>query len=205
MPVAVFPLGPIQTNSYILSENGLAVAIDVGGDPAPITKYLRDHKLELKAICITHMHFDHLYGVAALARETNAVVYTPAGDDVIINTELSKGGAWNLPLVEKFESVKIQAGDKPEIAGLECRILNVPGHTPGSVAYYFKKDKCVFVGDTLFLESIGRTDFPLGNHDQLVFSIKTELFSLPDDTVVYPGHGPETTIGYEKLHNAFLR
>ena len=83
-------------------------------------------------------------------------------------------------------------------------LLSVPGHTPGSVAYYFKKEKCVFVGDTLFLESIGRTDFPFSSHEQLVTSIRSELFSLPDDTIVYPGHGPETSIGYEKEHNAFL-
>ena len=178
MSVAVFPLGPLETNCYIVSYEGQAVAIDVGGDPAPVSKYLKEHGLELKAICITHMHFDHLYGVAALAAETQ------------------------FPAAPKFESVSIEPGNKTEFAGLECKVLSVPGHTPGSVAYYFKKEKCVFVGDTLFLESIGRTDFPFSSHEQLVTSIRSELFSLPDDTIVYPGHGPETSIGYEKGDNA---
>lgn len=86
MSVAVFPLGPLETNCYIVSNEGQAVAIDVGGDPAPVSKYLKEHGLELKAICITHMHFDHLYGVAALAAETHATVYTPEKDKVIAST-----------------------------------------------------------------------------------------------------------------------
>ena len=204
MSVAVFPLGPLETNCYIVSYEGQAVAIDVGGDPAPVSKYLKEHGLELKAICITHMHFDHLYGVAALAAETHATVYTPEKDKVIASTVLGQGGSSGFPAVPKFESVSIEPGNKTVFAGLECKVLSVPGHTPGSVAYYFKKEKCVFVGDTLFLESIGRTDFPFSSHEQLVTSIRSELFSLPDDTIVYPGHGPETSIGYEKEHNAFL-
>ena len=88
MSVAVFPLGPLETNCYIVSYEGQAVAIDVGGDPAPVSKYLKEHGLELKAICITHMHFDHLYGVAALAAETHATVYTPEKDKVIASTVL---------------------------------------------------------------------------------------------------------------------
>ena len=136
--------------------------------------------------------------------ETHATVYTPEKDKVIASTVLGQGGSSGFPAVPKFESVSIEPGNKTEFAGLECKVLSVPGHTPGSVAYYFKKEKCVFVGDTLFLESIGRTDFPFSSHEQLVTSIRSELFSLPDDTIVYPGHGPETSIGYEKEHNAFL-
>lgn len=204
MPVAVFPLGPLETNCYVVSNEDQAVAIDVGGDPAPVSRYLKEHGLELKAICITHMHFDHLYGVAALAAETHALVFTPEKDKVIAATVLGQGGSSGFPAVPKFESVIIEPEDKTEFAGLKCKVLNVPGHTPGSVAYYFEKEKSVFVGDTLFLESIGRTDFPFSSHEQLVTSIRSELFSLPDDTTVYPGHGPETSIGYEKKHNAFL-
>lgn len=173
MSVAVFPLGPLETNCYIVSYEGQAVAIDVGGDPAPVSKYLKEHGLELKAICITHMHFDHLYGVAALAAETHATVYTPEKDKVIASTVLGQGGSSGFPAVPKFESVSIEPGNKTEFAGLECKVLSVPGHTPGSVAYYFKKEKCVFVGDTLFLESIGRTDFPFSSHEQLVTSIRS--------------------------------
>ena len=102
MSVAVFPLGPLETNCYIVSYEGQAVAIDVGGDPAPVSKYLKEHGLELKAICITHMHFDHLYGVAALAAETHATVYTPEKDKVIASTVLGQGGSSGFPAVPKF-------------------------------------------------------------------------------------------------------
>lgn len=108
MSVAVFPLGPLETNCYIVSNEGQAVAIDVGGDPAPVSKYLKEHGLELKAICITHMHFDHLYGVAALAAETHATVYTPEKDKVIASTVLGQGGSSGFPAVPKFESVSIE-------------------------------------------------------------------------------------------------
>ena len=129
MSVAVFPLGPLETNCYIVSNEGQAVAIDVGGDPAPVSKYLKEHGLELKAICITHMHFDHLYGVAALAAETHATVYTPEKDKVIASPVLGQGGSSGFPAVPKFESVSIEPGNKTEFAGLECKVLSVPGHT----------------------------------------------------------------------------
>ena len=140
MSVAVFPLGPLETNCYVVSNEDQAVAIDVGGDPAPVSRYLKEHSLELKAICITHMHFDHLYGVAALAAETHATVFTPEKDKVIATTVLGQGGSSGFPAVPKFESVSIEPGNKTEFAGLECKVLSVPGHTPGSVAYYFKKE-----------------------------------------------------------------
>ncbi len=202
MSIATFPIGPLSTNSYIADNGGKAIAIDVGGDPAPILEYLKGNNLELVAICLTHRHFDHVYGVADLAEATAAPVYTPAADDVIADTESGRGGIWGMPPVKPFQAQPLTIG-KTEFAGLECLVLETPGHTPGGVSLYFPALKSVFTGDALFYRSLGRTDFPGGNHQTLLRSIHEKLFTLPDDTRVYPGHGPETTIGDEKAHNPF--
>lgn len=202
MPIATFPIGPLSTNSYLINDATDAVAIDVGGDPAPMLAYLLEHKLNLVAICLTHMHFDHLYGVADLASATNAPVYAPEGDRPIMDTESSKGGIWGMPPVKPFTTEQLPVG-KTMFGDMECMILETPGHTPGGVSLYFPKFNAVFTGDALFYRSLGRTDFPLGNHQQLLDSIHRKLFTLPDKVEVYPGHGPATTIGSEKLENPF--
>lgn len=200
MPLACFPLGPLQTNSYLLHNDTQALAIDVGGDPQPMIDYLNQYNLTLEAICLTHLHFDHTYGVAELKKATKCQVYASKGDDPIKDTEASQGGIWGFPLVESFVNEDLPLGEKI-LAGFNCKVLSTPGHTPGGVSLYFKEQGLVFVGDALFYRSIGRTDFPLGNFEQLITAIKTQLFTLPQETRVLPGHGPETTIQDEKLHN----
>lgn len=203
MPIATFPLGPLATNCYVINETTEACAIDVGGDPEPVLAYLAAHNLALAAICLTHMHFDHLYGVASLAAATHAPVYVPAADAPIMDTEVARGGVWGMPPVPPFESDPLPLGDTI-LAGMKCVVLETPGHTPGGVSLYFPDAHAVFTGDALFFRSLGRTDFPLGDHQQLLRSIHQQLFSLPDNTRVYPGHGPATTIGDEKAHNPFV-
>ena len=202
MPIATFPLGPLGTNSYILNTGANAVAIDVGGDPAPMLEYLAAQKLTLDAICLTHRHFDHVYGVASLAEATGAPVYSPAGDEVIATTESGMGGIWGMPPVTPFASKPMPVGET-QFGGMECIVLDTPGHTPGGVSLYFPAEKAVFTGDALFYRSMGRTDFPGGSQDQLLHSIRDVLFRLPDDVTVYPGHGPGTTIGDERRQNPF--
>lgn len=202
MPIATFPLGPLGTNSYLLNAGPRAVAIDVGGDPAPMLEYLAAHKLTLDAICLTHRHFDHVYGVASLAEATGAPVYSPAGDEAIATTESGMGGIWGMPLVTPFASEPMPVG-QTQFGGMDCIVLETPGHTPGGVSLYFPAEKAVFTGDALFYRSMGRTDFPGGNQDQLLRSIRDILFRLPGDVTVYPGHGPATTIGDERRHNPF--
>lgn len=202
MPIATFPIGPLSTNSYLINNSTDAVAIDVGGDPAPLLDYLKEHKLFLKAICLTHMHFDHLYGVADLAEATGAPVYAPAGDEPIMDTESSRGGIWGMPPVKPFEAQKLPLG-RITFGDMECMALETPGHTPGGVSFYFPGCNAVFTGDALFYRSLGRTDFPMGNHQQLLNSVHQKLFTLPDSVEVYPGHGPATTIGSEKRENPF--
>lgn len=202
MPIATFPLGPLGTNSYLLNSGPAAVAIDVGGDPQHMLEYLAAHKLTLEAICLTHRHFDHLYGVARLAAETGSAVYSPPGDNVLANSESGMGGIWGMPLVTPFESEPMPLG--PTVfGGMECVVLETPGHTPGGVSLYFPGEKAVFTGDALFYRSMGRTDFPGGDQEQLLRSIRHTLFRLPDDVTVYPGHGPATSIGDERRHNPF--
>ena len=203
MPIATFPIGPLATNSYLVHETKEAVAIDVGGSPEDMLAYLHGNHLVLKAICLTHLHFDHLYGVADLATATGAPVYAPAGDSVLMKTEAGSGGMWGMPPVKHFGSVPLEPG-KTTFAGMECDVLLTPGHTPGGVSLYFPQERAVFTGDALFYRSLGRTDFPGGNHQQLLASIKEILFRLPDDVKVYPGHGPATTIGDEKKENPFV-
>lgn len=202
MPVAAFPIGPLGTNCYVINNGSRAAAIDVGGSPEDVLAYLVKNKLALEAILLTHTHFDHMYGVASLAKSTGAAVYAPENDKVIADSEAGKGGIWGMPPVEAFEAIWIRPG-KAEFAGMACDALETPGHTPGGLSYYFPADNCVFSGDALFYRSIGRTDFPLGNHQQLLKSIHEKLFTLADSVIVYPGHGPQTTIGAEKKENPF--
>jgi glyoxylase-like metal-dependent hydrolase (beta-lactamase superfamily II) len=202
MPVADFPLGPLQTNSYLIHNEVQAVAVDVGGDPAPMIAYLAGHNLRLAAICITHRHFDHIYGVAELADAAGAPVYTPSGDDCLMTSESAQGGIWGFPPVPPFKTLPMPMG-KTLFGGMECEVLHTPGHTPGGVSLYFPAEKIVFTGDALFYRSIGRTDFPGGDHATLLRSIAEKLFTLPEDTVAWPGHGPSTTIGDERRHNPF--
>ncbi len=202
MPVATFPLGPLQTNSYLIHSGKQAVAIDVGGEPQPMLEYLATHNLKLAAICITHRHFDHVYGVADLQKATGALVYISTDDDCLDGTESAQGGLWGFPSVTPYPSQPMPMGTT-SFGEMECQVLATPGHTPGGVSLFFPTEQLVFTGDALFYRSIGRTDFPGGDHDCLLRSVTGVLFKLPEDVVVYPGHGPSTTIGDEKKSNPF--
>lgn len=203
MPIEKFAIGPLATNSYLIHADRDTVAIDVGGDPADMLAFLHEHNLVLAAICLTHLHFDHLYGVADLAKATGAPVYAPEGDQPLMETESGSGGIWGLPRVKEFDALPLKPG-KTEFGGMECFVLHTPGHTPGSVSLYFPAENAVFTGDALFHRSIGRTDFPMGDHQQLLQSVKEKLLTLPDNVVAYPGHGPSTTIGAERKENPFV-
>lgn len=202
MPIQTFPLGPLQTNSYLIYDGKQAIAVDVGGKPDPMLDYLAEHKLTLAAIFLTHRHFDHIYGVAELAEATGAVVYASSGDDIIGNTESVKGGIWGFPPVQAFDFQPMTAGER-DIAGMSCQVLETPGHTPGGLSFYFPSQATVFTGDALFYRSVGRADFPGGDQDVLLRSIKEKLFKLPDNVTAYAGHGPATNIGDERKHNPF--
>ena len=203
MRVTSFPLGPLGTNSYLLDNGTEALAIDVGGDPAEMLDFLNKNSLKLSAILITHRHFDHLYGVAALQKALDVPCYLPCGEDVLRDSEAARGGIWGMPMVPAFRETPLPEG-KVCLGSIEVTILHTPGHTPGSVSYYIEEAACVFTGDALFYRSVGRTDFPMGDHQALLASIRETLFKLPQETIVYPGHGPESSIGDERQHNPFV-
>lgn len=203
MQVEVFPLGPLETNSYLAIQDGSALAVDAGGDPAPMLEYLNLHKLSLSRILLTHLHFDHIYGVAALHQATGAPVSAGAKDAYLLDNELGQGGFMGLPKVERFAFETLEPGEI-ELLGQPCRVMLTSGHTPGSLSYYFPQAKVVFVGDLVFYRSIGRTDFPGGSFEDLIRSARESILSLPPETVIYSGHGPETGVGLERLHNPYF-
>lgn len=203
MPVKTFPLGPLETNCYIVHDKTSAVVVDPGGSPGPLLNYLKMQGLTLTHILNTHLHFDHIYGNAALSSATGAPVLACEGDAFLLDTELGKGGAFGFPPVDMFSYSPIEPGQHT-FGGLSCTAFATPGHTPGSLSFHFASEKAVFVGDLIFYRSIGRTDFPGGNLETLRHSVKEHIFTLPPDTTILPGHGPQTTVDDEKRNNPYF-
>jgi len=203
MDVRCFPLGPLQTNCFVISTAGEAVVVDPGGPPARVTEFLKQKGLALGHILLTHLHCDHIYGVKALADATGARVLASSADEFLMETELGAGGFMGLPLVEPFGCEPLPPGPAVFL-GQPCEALPTPGHTPGSLSFYFPEAKRIFVGDLLFYRSIGRTDFPGGDMQALRHSVLERVFPLPGETVVHPGHGQNTSVGDERLHNPFF-
>ena len=203
MRITTIPLGPLQTNCYILDQNGEAVAVDMGGEPDPVLHFLREHNLRLTHVLCTHLHFDHTYGLAALQKALDVTVLAGEADDYMLQSELGRGGIWSLPKVAEYTFTPLNA-DTYTFLGVPCRALPTPGHSPGSFSFYFEAAQAVFCGDVLFQHSVGRTDLPGGDHAILMESILQTLYTLPEETTVYPGHGAPTTIHSEKLNNPFV-
>lgn len=200
MELAVFNLGPLGTNSYLLHNGKEAVMIDVGGEPPEVLRYLKEKNLTLKEILVTHMHFDHVLGVTALAEATGAKVWANSRDTYLLG---NLGEGW--PVIPKdFKFTELDEGEK-DVLGIKCKVLATPGHTPGSLSYYFQDFGTIFVGDVLFYRAVGRTDFAGGNAQTLANSIRQKLYTLPGQTTVYPGHELETNIADEMRLNSFIR
>jgi hydroxyacylglutathione hydrolase len=201
--VHTFPLGPLETNCFLLVKNGSAVAVDPGGDPAKVLRTLERETITLTHVLNTHMHCDHIYGNLELSRRTGAPILGSPKDEFLLSTEIGGGGFMGLPRVSEFAYEPLEPGESAFL-GEPCMVLSTPGHTPGSLSFHFPESKIVFVGDLLFYRSIGRTDFQGGSMETLLRSVREQIFTLPGETVVYPGHGPETSVGDEKVHNPFF-
>ncbi|MBU1001784.1 MAG: MBL fold metallo-hydrolase [Proteobacteria bacterium] len=204
MDIRSYALGPLMTNGFLVRNGPEALFIDPGGDPALVLEDIRKQGLSLKQIVITHLHCDHIYGAAAMAKATGAPVLAHPKDEFLLGTEVGGGGLMGLPLVDDFPYGPLQPGSA-RFLGLEVEVLHTPGHSPGSVSLYFREQGVVFVGDLLFKRSVGRTDFHGGSTATLMDSVRDKIFTLPPETVVYSGHGPETTVGDERLHNPFFQ
>ncbi len=200
-------LGICQTNCYFVYPEGTGDVIFF--DPADRGDYiyetLKEKGFHVKGILLTHGHFDHIWGVNKLRELSGAPVYACEAEkalceDAALNVSAQAGRA-DTVIADRY----LKDGESITIAGMTCRLIATPGHTAGSCCYYFEEAGILIAGDTLFQESVGRTDLPTGSMSDIVRSIKDRLFVLPDSVRVYPGHGDITTIGDEKKYNPFVQ
>jgi glyoxylase-like metal-dependent hydrolase (beta-lactamase superfamily II) len=202
------PVGMLQCNCSIFGDEQSreAIVIDPGDDIPAIEAVLARHQLTVKAIVITHAHIDHIGGAAKLKRSTGAPVYMNP-DDQELARMMDMQAAWLgiRPPETTALDVPAKDGDKLTVGPADLHVLHTPGHTQGSISLWIPTENTLVAGDTLFRDSIGRTDLPGGDGHQILRSIRDKLLTLPDDAVVIPGHGDTTTIGREKQHNFFLR
>ena len=207
MKVGKFVLGPVATNCYIgiNEETKECFIVDPATCPPEFVSYIKNAGLTVKAVLLTHGHFDHIIGLDALLKEFPVPVYAHEAERDVLESEQLNSSASMLGQPYSFSGADFVTNRQElRIAGFEIRVVYTPGHTIGGCCYYIEKEKALFSGDTLFRGSVGRTDLPTGSMGQLVSSVRDRLFVLPDDTKVYPGHMEETTIGYEKKYNPFI-
>jgi len=200
-------LGMCQTNCYFLYREGEKKVIFI--DPSEQGKYLNDklveNGFEVEAILLTHGHFDHIMGCEEMRRITGAKIYVMAEEKVLLQDPYVNCSAqWAKPCT-LVPDVWIHDGDELVFGDKKCKVIATPGHTIGGCCYYFEQDDILISGDTLFLESVGRTDFPTGSMSTLKRSIQDKLLTLPENVKVYPGHGDSTTIANEKQYNPFCQ
>lgn len=202
------PLGEMETNCYVLgnSETKEAYVFDPGAEPEAVLRLLQQEGLEFSGIILTHGHFDHILAVDELVAEVGPQLPIYAGEE---EKEVFQNGNYNLCSMVGQPSLFmpnhfLKDGDILEICGTKVKCLHTPGHTCGGMSYYIADKSWLIAGDTLFQGSIGRTDFPTGSYQVLADSIKKKIYTLPDYTIVFPGHGPSTTVGEEKVCNMFV-
>lgn len=206
LAIRMMVLGPVQTNCFFLinEDTKEVLVIDPADHAQKIIEWMKSENLKPVAILLTHGHFDHIMGVEGIRKEYGIPVYASRDEvDVLAKPQLNVSTMMGAYLSMKADEL-FADGDVLELAGMKLKVISTPGHTIGSVCFYIEEEKVLISGDTLFEASVGRTDFPTGSSRQLIESIKTRLFILPDDTSVFPGHGGITSIGYEKLHNPFV-
>ena len=206
LAIRMMVLGPVQTNCYFLinEDTKEVLIVDPADRAQKIIEWINSEGLKPVAILLTHGHFDHIMGVQGVKKEYGIPVYASKDEvevlaDLQINVSTMMGAYLSMKADELFFD-----GDVLELAGMKLKVISTPGHTIGSVCFYMEEEKVLISGDTLFEASVGRSDFPTGSSRQLIESIKTRLFVLPDDTDVFPGHGGTTNIAYEKAHNPFI-
>ena len=203
MNLRALTVGPLQENCYLLSDAGQAVLIDPGDEAGRLLGALGG--LELSAVWLTHAHFDHVGAIADVLDRLPVPVYLHPDDWELLGKAAASAAYFGLTLRQpEVEPLPLTHGQVLRVGSLEATCLYTPGHAPGHTAFYLPAAGFVLAGDALFQGSVGRTDLPGGNHEQLIGSIRRELLTLPDETAVYPGHGPATTIGVERRTDPFL-
>ncbi|MDD2752605.1 MAG: MBL fold metallo-hydrolase [Candidatus Omnitrophica bacterium] len=205
MILETISVGPLESNCYILAskKNSLAIIIDPGADEEKIRSVLNKHGLKPGIVVNTHGHYDHIgcddkFGVDVFVHKDDAELLRDAGRNFSTFLGNSFAVTSEIKTLEDKQRIRLEE--------IELEVIHTPGHTPGGISLLMlqPENKILFTGDSLFYRSVGRTDFPGASHEQLIDAIKARLLGLADDTVIYPGHGPESTIGAEKRHNQYL-
>jgi glyoxylase-like metal-dependent hydrolase (beta-lactamase superfamily II) len=211
LQVQSFEFNPFQENTYILwDDTKECVIIDPGcsdrEEEEVLTKFISENNLKVKLLLNTHCHIDHVLGNWFIKKTYRVPLLIHQKDDVVLKAVKVYAPNYGFPAYQEAEVDGFLEEGKPvQFGNINLQVLFVPGHAPGHVAFYHEDQKLVIGGDVLFYNSIGRTDLPGGNYDTLIQSIHQKLFVLPDDVIVYPGHGPETSIGSERKTNPFCK
>lgn len=205
-----FAFNPFQENTYLLfDESGNGVLVDPGcyekSEKSELENFIRDKNISIKQIVNTHCHIDHVLGNSWAKRTFGVELLIHKNEAPVLKSVEVYAPNYGF---QDYESAEpngfLKEGEIIKVGSESLKILFVPGHAPGHVVFYHEPSNRLIAGDTLFKGSIGRTDLPGGNHNQLITKIKSVLFRLPEETIVYPGHGPETSIGFEKINNPFV-
>jgi len=211
MIVKTFTFNPFQENTYLVyDETNEAIVIDCGCildyEKKAFQQNVIENELKIVKVMNTHLHLDHQFGNKFLNNTYNIAPLAHIEDEFLLENVKSQGAMFGIPVKEDAQMLSgyISDNEQFKFGNTSFIAFHVPGHSPGSVAFYFEKDNAVFVGDVLFKGSIGRTDLPKGDYATLIRSIQKRLLPLPDSTVVYSGHGPTTTIREEKSNNPYL-
>lgn len=204
-------VGMLQTNCYLLGDetSKQAIIIDPGAEGARICRRIDELGLKLSSILITHAHFDHVMAAWTLKNQLGCAIYLNPQDQPSLLQIIFGLAARFHPEVRPTAPGQVDHGlsdgDTLEIGAIGIKVLGTPGHTPGHVSFYLSESGMLFSGDVIFAGSIGRTDFMGGSLQQLTASVRNRIFPLPEDTLIYPGHGPRTTVGRERRHNPFFK
>lgn len=209
LAVKVFIFSPVQENTYLLyNEQKECIIIDPGcyydEERHELSSFIEHNGLTPKLLLNTHCHLDHVFGNKWVAEKYGLKLHLHEKEKPVLDYAPASGLMWNLPFDNyNGEVIYLRENDNLSLGSDTLEVLFTPGHSPGSISFYCKEQHFLIGGDVLFRMSIGRTDLPGGNYDTLIKSIHTRLFILPDHTIVYPGHGESTTIGFEKMHNPY--
>lgn len=201
-------LGEIGTNCYMIINEDVkrCIIVDPADQPEAIGAMIDKCGCNPSAILLTHGHYDHITAADEIRTKYNIKIYAGEHEkDVLLQPDKNLSGVMGRRQVSLKADVWLRDGEELELAGIKIKVLHTPGHTEGGVCYYVEEACALFSGDTLFAESVGRTDFPTGSMGKLINGIKNKLLPLPEDTAVYPGHGDATTIAYEKQYNPYCQ
>jgi len=211
MNIKQFTFNPVMVNTYVLHDDSReAIIIDAGcfndREKLQLKKHIEDNNLTVKRLINTHLHFDHQFGNRFVTETYKILPEANQADEFMLEKVKAKAIIYGFPISEDAQTLGgyLQEGDIIRAGNMELECIFVPGHAPGHMVFHAKAEKLLFAGDVLFSGSIGRTDLEYGDHSTLIQGIQHKLLILPEDTVVYPGHGPATTIGEEKLYNPYL-